>query len=64
MDRLMTIVHFVFHFMKTSNISKSRGSGELILTPVLDNDLFGFSWSTYLLPEAAVQSCILQQDKN
>lgn len=42
MDRLMTIAHFVFHFMKTSNISKSRGSGELILTPVLGQ------WSVWL----------------
>lgn len=42
MDCLMTIAHFVFHFMKASNISKSRGSGELILTPVLGQ------WSVWL----------------
>lgn len=42
MDRLMTIAHFVFYFMTASNISKSRGSGELILTPVLGQ------WSVWL----------------
>lgn len=63
MDCMMPIAHFVLHFTKTANISKSRGSGELILTPVLGRWSAGFSWSTYLLPEVAVQSCALHQDE-